>query len=184
MLRVARVALLFSDLTGSTALYSRTGDAIAFRIVQDHFDLLRETIERFEGAIVKTIGDAVMAAFLDEMQALRAALAMQRAFPGFRAEHQEAGAVALKLGLYAGTCYGVTANEVLDYFGQSVNIAARLQATAHSGEIVVTAELAQSAERAGELRNCRISEHFEAALKGLEAPIRLARILAEGSRPR
>ena len=155
VLRVARVALLFSDLTDSTALYSRTGDAIAFGIVQDHFDLLRETIEKHEGTIVKTIGDAVMAAFLDELQALRAALAMQRAFPHFQAEHLEAGGVALKLGVYAGACYGVTANDVLDYFGQSVNIAARLQATAHSGEIVVTAELAECAEQAGELAACR-----------------------------
>src|SRR5436853_609704 len=73
-LPVARVALLFSDLTGSTALYARVGDAVAFRLVQDHFDLLSGIIEAEGGVVVKTIGDAVMAAFPDEGAAVRAAL--------------------------------------------------------------------------------------------------------------
>jgi adenylate cyclase len=179
VLRVARVALLFSDLTDSTALYSRTGDAIAFRVVHDHFDLLRTQIEANHGTIIKTIGDAVMAAFIDEKDAFRAAIGMQRAFPGFRAAHPEALGVKLKLGVYAGPCYGVTANDTLDYFGQSVNIAARLQGKAQSGEVVVGCDLADLAERSGWLDGSRISERFVTELKGVEQPIRVARILVD-----
>ena len=69
-LRVARVALLFTDLTDSTALYSRVGDAKAFKVVHEHFDLLLSIITRRRGTLVKTIGDAVMAAFVEERDAI------------------------------------------------------------------------------------------------------------------
>jgi hypothetical protein len=59
-LRVARVALLFTDLTDSTALYTRVGDAKAFKVVHEHFDLLLSIIAARRGTLVKTIGDAVM----------------------------------------------------------------------------------------------------------------------------
>ncbi len=81
-LRVARVALLFTDLTDSTALYHSVGDAKAFKVVQQHFDVLSAIIAEHRGTIVKTIGDAVMAAFCEERDALSAAFAMHRAFPG------------------------------------------------------------------------------------------------------
>ncbi len=170
----------FSDLTGSTALYTRTGDARAFRTVQDHFELLRAIVERHEGTIVKTMGDAVMAAFLDEAQALKAALEMQAAFPPFRAAHPEAHDAFLKIGIYAGPCYGVTANGILDYFGQSANIAARLQGAARAGQIVVPEELAARAGQSGWLGQARISETFAASLKGLADPVRAARIEVDG----
>ena len=69
-LKVARAAVLFSDLTGSTALYSQVGDAAAFRLVDDHFDVLRAVVDAHEGVFVKTMGDAVMAAFVDARSAL------------------------------------------------------------------------------------------------------------------
>ncbi len=175
-LNVARVALLFTDLTDSTALYSSVGDAKAFKVVQEHFDLLRAIIERESGVIVKTIGDAVMASFVEERDALRAALAMHRAFPGFRAGIEEAGATFLKIGVYAGPCYVVTANGVLDYFGQSVNLAARLQGAAKGGEIVVCEELADEALERGWLEGVEVGDRFDAQLKGLDHPVRAARI--------
>ncbi|MEO7112641.1 MAG: DUF5939 domain-containing protein, partial [Polyangiaceae bacterium] len=58
-LKVSHVAILFSDLVGSTALYSSIGDAAAFRLVDDHFDLLREVVGRHDGVVVKTMGDAI-----------------------------------------------------------------------------------------------------------------------------
>ena len=73
-LKVARAAILFSDLTGSTALYTKVGDAAAFRLVDDHFDVLRAVVAAHEGVLVKTMGDAVMAAFVDASQCARAAI--------------------------------------------------------------------------------------------------------------
>ena len=70
---MSRVAILFSDLTGSTALYTALGDAAAFRLVDDHFDVLRASIAAHDGTIVKTMGDAVMAAFRDPVACARAA---------------------------------------------------------------------------------------------------------------
>ncbi|MFZ5476164.1 MAG: DUF5939 domain-containing protein [Myxococcota bacterium] len=169
-LRVSRVAVFFSDLTDSTRLYARAGDAAAFRLVQDHFDVLRAPLESHGGVIVKTIGDAVMAVFADEDEALRASLAALAAFRDFRRTGGLRGEVDLKLGVYAGSAYVCTANGVIDYFGQSVNIAARLQGTARAGELVVPAELADRVEGAV------VVERFTPSLKGVETPIPAVRL--------
>ncbi len=180
-LKVARASLLFSDLSASTALYTREGDAAAFGLVQDHFDLLREHIEENGGVIVKTIGDAVMAAFVDEPGAIRAAVAMQKAFPAFREVHAGSLGVYLKIGVYAGPCYAVTANGVLDYFGQTVNVAARLQGQARDAEIVMTAESADRAVQEGLLKDVRIDPPFLAKLKGVDPDISAVRVHVEGA---
>ncbi len=172
-LKVARVAILFSDLTGSTALYSDVGDAAAFRLVDDHFDVLRKAIAEHDGVLVKTMGDAVMAAFVDEKACLVAAVACLEAFEQFRANAKHGELTHLKLGLYGGACYVVTANAALDYFGQTVNVASRLQHLAGSGEIVVETRLADEARKIGKLT---VSEPFEAKVKGVAEPISLVRL--------
>jgi class 3 adenylate cyclase len=136
-LAVRRLALLFTDLKASTELYERIGDLKAFDLVRLHFGHLRECISRNSGALVKTIGDAVMASFVDPLDALRAALDMRAQIARFNAD---AGGdlIGLKIGLHAGACLAVTLNDRLDYFGQTVNIAARVQALAGADEIVVT----------------------------------------------
>lgn len=182
-LKVARVTLLFSDLTGSTALYSRIGDARAFRLVQDHFELLHGIVAGRGGVVVKTIGDAVMAAFPDEAQAAGAAVEAQRGFTRFRKERRAGpgqgpgiGDVSLKLGLFAGPCYVVTANGVLDYFGQTANTAARLQGLAGAGEIVLPEDLYLRAlpDLPGPIE---VSAPFPAVLKGLDRPVTAVRLL-------
>jgi adenylate cyclase len=180
-LRVARVALLFTDLTGSTALYSEVGDAEAFSVVQRHFELLARIVEEHGGSVVKTIGDAVMAAFVQDAGAVRAAVAMQSAFPRFRSQQAVARSVFLKVGVHSGACYVVTANGILDYFGQAVNVAARLQGAAGPGEIVMPDALATEARRAGWLADVTVGERFDATLKGLATPLRAARIVIDGA---
>jgi class 3 adenylate cyclase len=167
-LRVARVALLFTDLTGSTALYSRVGDATAFSIVHEHFSVLGRVIAEYGGTVVKTIGDAVMASFVQEGDAVRAGAAMHRAFPAFRAEHPDARDLFLRVGVHAGPCYVVTANGILDYFGQTVNVAARLQGAAHAGELVLARDAAARALAEGWLTECGEGRRFSAVLKGVE----------------
>lgn len=175
-LRVGRVALLFSDLTGSTAMYSRLGDAMAFSLVQDHFDLLSGIIDEHDGAIIKTIGDAVMAVFVDESPAVKAALSMLRAFDSFAEEHENGEGLTLKLGVYAGACYAVTANDQLDYFGQTVNVAARLQGQAGAAELILTQELAKTAEENGWIGNAVVTERYAAKLKGIEGAVDVVRL--------
>ncbi len=125
------LTVLFTDLKGSTELYSRMGDMRAYGLVGEHFGLLREVVAGHGGAVVKTIGDAVMASFATPAPALDAAMVMNR-------EIARVGELELKIGLHAGPCIAVDLNERLDYFGQTVNIAARVQAIAESRQIVCT----------------------------------------------
>ena len=106
-LAIRDVALLFTDIKGSTALYQRVGDLNAFQLVQRHFDWLREATVRHGGAVVKTIGDAVMAAYPDAARAVAAALEMRRAVG--RAGRGQA--VSLKIGVHHGAAIAVTLNE-------------------------------------------------------------------------
>lgn len=175
-LRVSRVSLFFSDLTDSTQLYATAGDAAAFKLVQDHFDVVVPIIERSGGAVVKTIGDAVMAAFADEMDALSASLAILEAFDRFREQGGDAARTHIKLGLHSGPCYVITANHALDYFGQTVNIAARLQGQARSGELVIDDALAERAIAAGVLPEGRVRDRYTATLKGVAEAVPVTRI--------
>ena len=175
-LKVARVCLFFSDLTGSTKLYSDAGDAAAFKVVHDHFDVVIGLIEKNNGTLVKTIGDAVMAAFADDLDGLLGSVAILHAFEEFRGAGGHRRSTHLKIGVFGGPCYVVTANGILDYFGQTVNIAARLQGEARSGELVVEQELADRAVALKALPEAFVVERYDAKLKGVPAPVRAARI--------
>jgi class 3 adenylate cyclase len=132
-LELRSVTVLFTDLTGSTALYERVGDLRAYDLVRKHFAVLRSIAAAHGGAIVKTIGDAIMASFAEPTCAMRAAIRMNLEI----AELKEAD-LLLKIGLHTGPCIAVELNERLDYFGRTVNIAARVQGLATAGEIVCT----------------------------------------------
>lgn len=139
-LAIRDIALLFTDIKGSTALYQRIGDLNAFQLVQQHFDWLREATVRRGGAVVKTIGDAVMAAYPDAERAVGAALDMREAAERFNRDAPER-MVSLKIGIHHGAAIAVTLNDELDYFGQTVNIASRVQAMADAAEICITGEV-------------------------------------------
>jgi class 3 adenylate cyclase len=139
-LGVKDIALLFTDLKGSTAIYDRIGDLNAFALVQQHFDRLQEVTVRHNGAIINTIGDAVMAAFLKPADAVQAAIEMRNEIASFN-ERQPDKALILKIGVHKGAAIAVTLNERLDYFGQTVNIAARVQNLADADEIFVSQDV-------------------------------------------
>lgn len=136
--KIGRLALLFTDLGNSTALYARRGDPRAYQLVHAHFDLLTELIAQHGGAVVKTIGDAIMAAFPTSQLALATALHAQQAIRTFNQSQalEEPDCFQLRLGLHVGPCLAVTLNERLDYFGTTVNVAARLQRLAQPGEVL------------------------------------------------
>lgn len=173
-LKVASSAILFSDLTGSTALYTRAGDAAAFRLVDDHFDVLRREIAAHGGVVVKTMGDAVMASFIEPFGCIRAAIACLHAFERFRVDAAHGELTGLKLGLYAGPCYVVTANDAIDYFGQTVNCASRVQHCAETGEIVFEEDLWTRLPEEDK-KKLRLVDRLEARVKGVEHALRLVR---------
>lgn len=171
-LKVAQVAILFADLCGSTALYARVGDASAFGLVIDCIAYGTVIIERHRGALVKTIGDALMAAFVDPKDAAAAGAEMIALWPDFARDHPLAASVDLKVGVYAGPCTIVRANETIDYFGQTVNTAARIQHLAGPRELVLGEGLADLVPQESGLDAVEV---FMAKVKGIDEPLRAVR---------
>jgi class 3 adenylate cyclase len=146
-LKITSLTFLFTDLKGSTELYERVGDLAAFDLVRGHFRLLNEIVAAEAGAVVKTIGDAVMATFPTPDRAVAAALRMREAMRELN-EHNGSDDLLLKIGIHEGPCLAVTLNERQDYFGQTVNIASRVQGLADSRAIFITAPVVEHAETA------------------------------------
>lgn len=136
-LKITSLTFLFTDLKGSTALYERVGDLAAFDLVRAHFHALLEIISSEKGAVVKTIGDAVMATFIRPEHALAAALRMRAAMTALNLQRGTEDLI-VKIGIHEGPCLAVMLNERQDYFGQTVNIAARVQSLSTAQEIHIT----------------------------------------------
>lgn len=128
--------ILFTDIVGSTDLYLKSGDGAAFSAVRRHFQKIYEVVRAQNGAIVKTIGDSAMVAFADALQCVRAAVALQKAFHG----GNDTGGVLLRVSIHSGPCIAVNLNSGIDYFGNTVNYAAKLQQMAGEHQIVFSPE--------------------------------------------
>jgi class 3 adenylate cyclase len=146
-LKITSLTFLFTDLKGSTELYERVGDLVAFDLVREHFRALHEIVAAEGGAVVKTIGDAVMATFLTPDHALAAALRMREAMRPLNEAHGNED-LLLKIGIHEGPCLAVNLNERQDYFGQTVNIASRVQGLATSRSILATAPVVDNPKSA------------------------------------
>ena len=136
-LKITSLTFLFTDLRGSTELYEQVGDLAAFDLVRSHFQVLNEIVAAEAGAVVKTIGDAVMATFPTPDRALAAALRMREAMHRLNDGHNGHD-LLLKIGIHEGPCLAVVLNDRQDYFGTTVNIAARVQGLADSRSILAT----------------------------------------------
>jgi class 3 adenylate cyclase len=139
-LKITSMTFLFTDLKGSTALYERVGDLAAFDLVRAHFQVLNQIVASEAGAVVKTIGDAVMATFATPDRAVAAALRMREAMGEFNDGGRRED-LLLKIGIHEGPCLAVTLNERQDYFGQTVNIASRVQGLAATRSIFATKQV-------------------------------------------
>jgi class 3 adenylate cyclase len=179
---IGRIAFLFTDIKGSTDLYNRVGDARAYGFVREHYAVLTRAVREHDGAVVKTIGDAVMAAFTDPADALDAALAIRDDIAAFNRRlaaetHSDTVAILVKVGLHSGACIAVTLNDRLDYFGSTVNLAARLQGESAGGDIVLSETMA--GEPGIAVRLAPLDARCETAhVKGFAAPVALRRIPA------
>jgi len=165
---VGQMTILFTDLKSSTRLYREIGDSVAFGAVMNHFDVLREAIAAEGGSIIKTIGDAVMAAFPRPAPALRAIIAAQSALAS---PPEGVRPLKLKAGIHAGPCIAVTLNERLDYFGSNVNMAARLEPLSTGEDCVISNDVRGDPEVAELLEDPSsglAAEPAEAQLKGFD----------------
>src|SRR5262249_28977179 len=144
-LRILSLTFLFTDLKGSTELYERVGDLAAYELVRSHFSVLQNIVGMESGAVVKTIGDAVMATFETPDHAVSAALKMRDGMNSLNSErgHED---LLLKIGIHEGPCLAVSLNDRQDYFGQTVNIASRVQGLAQSRSIFATEPVVENPE--------------------------------------
>ena len=163
---VGSLTILFTDLVGSTQMYRDIGDASAFGLVLNHFDVLLAEIQAADGAIVKTIGDAVMAVFRDPSAALRAMLSAQATLAN---PPDGKRPLRLKAALHHGPCIGVSLNDKFDYFGSTVNIAARLEKFATGEDIIISHTVYADPEVVRFLENSATNltaTSFESELRG------------------
>jgi class 3 adenylate cyclase len=166
-LKITSLTFLFTDLKGSTALYERVGDLVAYDLVRQHFRVLHEVVAAEAGAVVKTIGDAVMATFPTPDRALAAALRMREEMARINSERNNED-LLLKIGIHEGPCLAVTLNDHQDYFGQTVNMAARVQGLASSRAIIVTKPVVDDPNAAKILEKSGLHPTMQhAALRGI-----------------
>jgi class 3 adenylate cyclase/pimeloyl-ACP methyl ester carboxylesterase len=160
--------ILFTDIEGSTALNERLGDAKGRELLREHERIVRESLKAHGGAEVKTMGDGFMASFPSATRALECAVTMQRAFA--RRNEDAAEPIRVRIGLNAGEPIAERGESgQSDLFGSAVNLAARVAASAHAGEILVADVVRQLAAGKGFL----FSDRGETVMRGFEDPVRI-----------
>jgi class 3 adenylate cyclase len=173
---VKDVTFLFTDLKSSTQLYHEIGDLNAFAMVREHYGVLNRAVVNHHGIVVKTIGDAVMATFFKPVDAVAAGLQMLNEMHQLNMTSDRGGLI-LKIGIHRGAAISVTLNNRIDYFGQTVNIASKVQGSAGGEEIYVTENVHDSAGIADLLRaqECQ-GEPILVQLKGIQGEVKVYRI--------
>lgn len=140
-LELMNATILFTDIKGSTQMYSDLGDSKAFALVREHFRILFDIIKKHDGIPVKTIGDAIMGAFTNQVNAINSALEAQKMLINYYNNKPPKERIEVKIGLHTGPTIIVTLNNKLDYFGTTVNMAARIQSIAQPKEIVISEKI-------------------------------------------
>ncbi len=172
---VGQLTVVFTDLKGSTKMYQQIGDAPAFGVVLEHFDIIKSAIADYDGAIVKNIGDAIMAVFKRPANAIQAMLRAQKALAHPPKGEQE---LTLRSGMHQGVCIAVNLNNRLDYFGTTVNKAARLEGKSSGTDVVVSIDVFNDPEVQALIapNGGYVATPFEDELKGFEGKVKLYRI--------
>ncbi len=156
------MAVLFTDMVGSTALSSSLAADAADELRREHFSILRQAVAAAGGTEVKNLGDGLMVVFASASGALSCAVAMQQGVD--RDNRNREQAVGLRVGLSGGE----VSNEDDDYFGDPVVEAARLCATCESGQVLAADIVRLTAGR----RSRHVCRPLgELTLKGLPDPV-------------
>jgi adenylate cyclase len=152
------VAILFSDIEGSTELNERLGDREWVKLLVRHDAAVRSAVDRHHGQVVKTQGDGFMVAFSTPEDAVRCAVAVQRAFA--RGSRRGRALVLVRIGIH----HGDVVHRDNDIFGRNVAQAARVAALASGGEILVSESVADAVQDDDDIV---LTERRAVQLKGL-----------------
>ncbi len=182
-IQVSSVTLLFTDIAESTALYETLGNAQAYNLVRQHFNILSRSVEAHGGFVIKTIGDAVMASFVHSDDAVKCVVEALREFQGLSFGGEGPQKFRVKFGIHRGPVLIVNLNGRVDYFGSTVNMAARIQQCARGNEVTFSMEAFESSPAAntllGACSDAVLKE--QVSLKGIKADRTIYRLnLADG----
>ena len=159
------VTLLFSDMESFTEMTQRLGDRSAHEVMREHNAIVRRELAAHDGAEVECQGDGFLLAFESPAQAMRCAMAIQRAF-----DERNRGGADVPLRVRIGAHTGQAIRDADRFFGLTVILTARIADRAEPGEILVSAELREIGARAG---GFEFGDATEVALKGIAEPQRL-----------
>jgi class 3 adenylate cyclase len=163
-----RITILFSDIEESTRHWERRGDIDARMLLDRHNRILFPVIRKFRGRVIKTLGDAIMAAFNNTDDAVKAAIAIQQTLARER-EQDKYFSLRTRIGIHTGT--GLVEDD--DIFGDVVNVAAKVQAEADGNQILLTSSSAAHLEK----NQCQLAEHSSLKPKGKRKPINVLECL-------
>ena len=130
------LAIVFADISGSTRLYEALGDAVARGLVSQCLALMSEQVHKFDGTVIKTIGDEIMCTFPRAEMAVESAMGMQEVITDDLPDLNAAAPATLTIRV--GLHYGSAILEGGDVFGAAVNVAARMAGLAKGGQIITT----------------------------------------------
>ncbi|HLK34537.1 MAG TPA: adenylate/guanylate cyclase domain-containing protein, partial [Terriglobales bacterium] len=139
------VAVLFTDIQGSTAYFEKFGDLAGLAMVHECNDALSRVVEEHGGRVIKNIGDAIMACFDNCEQSVRATIVMQRRLSELNARKSEEDRSRVRIGVH----HGVGIVKSNDVFGDVVNVASRIQSLAQPEQILISDSLFQEVANCG-----------------------------------
>jgi class 3 adenylate cyclase len=168
--KIRAITIMFTDITGSTRMYETLGNTKAYNIVRDHFEIFFESIEKYGGKVIKTIGDAVMASLISNEQAIMAAVGAVTRFREYNLTRPQSEWIQVRIGLHRGTALLVNLNNSIDYFGSTVNKAARIQNLSKSDEVSFSEDVYNDQSFLTALKAAGVSEIHKRVedLKGIQ----------------
>lgn len=148
-IQIPTISLLFTRLMKPTSAIQGADDINAFKALQELFSVQKSLICSCDGAVIKTMNDATVAAFQFPEQALDAAVAIQRDLQTFNTSRAKESRMEIKVALHQGSCVAVNFNNLCDFFGQTVSTTRAIRDCCPEGEVVISGsmkELPQTVE--------------------------------------
>jgi class 3 adenylate cyclase len=174
-----RITLLFSDIVAITSFFETHGDIAGRKRIERHNELLFPIVRKLGGSVLKTIGDAIMASFPDEDDAVDAAIQMQQVLERYsEGVADEVDQIRIRIGINTGE----TIVEYGDAYGDAVNVAARVCSKADGEQILLSEDTCRALTRNRDI----VNPHSVVTLKGKRDKFQLFQVdwlLADDLKP-
>ena len=164
------VTILFTDICGYTQYIDTRGDISGRAMLQKHNDIVLPLVEKHEGVVIKTIGDAVMATFSTPLAAVKASMAIQNGLDEHNLEAETADSIHVRIGINMGKALV----DETDVYGDVVNVASRIQSQAGQDEILISRNVYDQVSESEDIL-CRF--HGTAQVKGKAEELELYRVI-------